>query len=92
MINLRSLVAKLNSVCRECLEAALGLAASRGHYNVELEHWLLKVLERADSDAVALVHHYQADQSRLVADLNRVLNGFKSGNSRTPALADGPRC
>jgi type VI secretion system protein VasG len=87
MTDLKSLIGKLNGLSRSALEAALGLAASGGQYSVEIEHWLLKLLESADSDALALVRHYEVDLPRLRADLDRVIRGLKSGNSRTPTLA-----
>ena len=87
MINIKSLIGKLNGICRNSLEAALGVAASRGHYSVELEHWLVKLLEVSDGDAPAIGRHYEVDLSRLGTDLGRVVNGFKSGNTRTPSLS-----
>jgi type VI secretion system protein VasG len=45
-VDLKSLIAKLNNPCRQALEAAAGLTLSRSHYNVELEHWFLKLLHR----------------------------------------------
>jgi type VI secretion system protein VasG len=45
-VNLKSLVGKLNDTCRSALEAAAGLCLSRTNYNVEIEHWLLKLLEK----------------------------------------------
>jgi len=87
MVDLKSLIGKLNGLSRGALEAALGLAASGGHYSVEIEHWLLKLLDAADSDVLALIRHYEVDAARLRADLDRVVKGLKSGSSRTPALA-----
>ena len=45
-LSLRSLVGKLDDVCRATLESAAGLALSRTNYNVEVEHWLLKLIDR----------------------------------------------
>ena len=61
-LDLKSLVGKLNDSCRAGLEAAAGLCLSRTHYNVEIEHWVLKLLEIPDSDIVALVEKYELDQ------------------------------
>src|SRR6202012_1583315 len=69
------------------LEAAAGLTLSRTHYKVELEHWLLKLVDVADGDMVALLRHYEVDEGRLRADLNRSLDRMKTGNSRAPSLA-----
>ena len=43
--NLQALVGKLNTVCQESLSEAAGLCLSRTNDNVEIEHWLLKLLE-----------------------------------------------
>jgi len=46
----RSLIGKLNATCRRALEGAAGLCMSRTHYAVEVEHWLLKLLEQSDTE------------------------------------------
>lgn len=86
-IDLKSLMGRLNEPCRRALEAAAGLTLSRTHYNVEIEHWLLKLLDVRGSDLVACLKHYGVDDARLAADLNRVLDRLKTGNSRAPALS-----
>ncbi len=86
-IDLKSLVGKLNENCRAGLEAAAGVCLARTHYNVEIEHWILKLLEIPDSDIVALVEKFELDRGRLMADLNKELDRFKSGNTRAPALS-----
>jgi type VI secretion system protein VasG len=86
-VNLKELVGKLNDTCRRTLEAAAGLCLSRTNYNVEIEHWLLKLLETERTDFVAVLRHFGIDPSRLAADLTRVVDRFKSGNSRPPALS-----
>ena len=86
-IDLKSLVGKLNEPCRNALESAAGLCLSRTHYNVEIEHWLLKLLEIADSDMAAILKQFEVDVGKLTQDLNRELDRMKSGNSRAPALS-----
>jgi type VI secretion system protein VasG len=86
-IDLKSLMGKLNEPCRRALEAAAGLTLSRTHYNVEVEHWLVKLLDVRGSDLVACLKHYGVDEARLAADLNKVLDRLKTGNSRAPALS-----
>lgn len=86
-IDLKSLMGRLDEPCRRTLEAAAGLTLSRTHYNVEIEHWLLKLLDVRGSDLVACLKHYGVDDARLAADLNRVLDRLKTGNSRAPALS-----
>jgi type VI secretion system protein VasG len=86
-IDLKSLVSRLNDHCRRTLEAAAGLTLSRSHYNVEIEHWLLKLADGTDTDISAILRHYEADQGRLLTDLNRALDRMKTGNARAPSLS-----
>src|SRR5205823_8291533 len=86
-IDLKSLMGRLNEPCRRALEAAAGLTLSRSHYNVEIEHWLLKLLDVRGSDLVACLKHFDVDDARMASDLNRVLDRLKTGNSRAPALS-----
>ncbi len=86
-INLKELVGKLNETCRGALESAAGLCLSRTNYNIEIEHWLLKLLENGRSDFAIAVKACGIDASRLNADLNRAIDQFKTGNGRPPALS-----
>ena len=86
-IDLKALVARLDDHCRRALEAAAGLTLSRSHYNVEIEHWLVKLADGTDTDIAAILRHYEADHGRLMADLNRALDRLKTGNARAPSLS-----
>ncbi|WP_309644001.1 type VI secretion system ATPase TssH [Phenylobacterium sp.] len=85
-MDLRALIARLDPLCREALESAAGLTLSRTHYNVEIEHWLLKLLEQR-SDVTILLEHFEIDAGRLASDLNRTLDRMATGNGRAPALS-----
>jgi type VI secretion system protein VasG len=86
-IDLKSLVGRLNETSRNALEGAAGLCLSRTHYNVEIEHWLLKLLEVPDSDILAIFDKFDIDLGKLHQDLNRELDRIKGGNTRAPALS-----
>ena len=86
-VNLRGLIGKLNAPTRNALEAAAGLCLSRTHYDVEIEHFLLKALDASDGDLAFILKHYGVNRSRLAADLTKSLDRLKSGNARTPALS-----
>jgi type VI secretion system protein VasG len=86
-IDLKSLVGRLNEPCRRSLEAAAGLTLSRTHYNVEIEHWLLRLADAVDGDVAAIFRHYDLDESRFRIDLGRALDRLKTGNARAPALS-----
>jgi len=87
-LNLKSLIGRLNDTSRRALEGAAGLCVSRTHYEVELEHWLAKLLEGADSDLPRVLRKFDIDPSRFLRDLTRVLDTFKTGNSRRPDLSE----
>jgi type VI secretion system protein VasG len=84
---LKSLVGKLNPTCRNGLESAAGLCLARTNYEVEIEHWLLKLAEAPNTDLAAILRYFEIDNSRLISDLTRVVDHLKTGNSRSPALA-----
>src|ERR1700674_2623312 len=86
-IDLKSLVGKLDEHCRRALEAAAGLTLSRSHYNVELEHWLLKLVDGNGTDLPLVLRHYDLDEGRFRADLNASLDKMRTGNARAPGLS-----
>ena len=86
-VNLRSLISKLNPQARLALESAAGLCLSRTHYDVEIEHYVMKLLDATDGDCALILKHFGVDRSRLAADLAKSLDKLKSGNARTPSLS-----
>ena len=86
-VNLKSLIHKLNDTSRSALEAAAGLCLSRTHYDVEIEHYLLKLMDASDNDVAKILKAFGINKSRLTTDLTRALDKLKSGNARTPALS-----
>ena len=85
--NLRSLIGKLNDTARKAMEGAAGLCLARTHYDIEVEHFLLKALDAADGDLSLILRYFEIDKSRLTGELTRGLDKLKSGNARTPALS-----
>jgi len=85
--NLKSLIGKLNDTARSALEAAAGLCLARTHYDIEIEHYLMKLLDATDSDFGQIAQHFAVEKSRLASELTRSLDKLKAGNARTPALS-----
>ncbi|HOI15050.1 MAG TPA: type VI secretion system ATPase TssH [Geobacteraceae bacterium] len=85
--DLKQLIGKLNQTCRGALEAAAGLCLSHTHYEVDIEHFLIKLLEAQNTDLGKILRYFEIDEARVSADLSRALEGFKTGNARTPALS-----
>ena len=85
-VDLQQIIGRLNPHCRSTLEGSVGLTLSRTHYNVEIEHWLAKLIEAPDNDVAAILQQFAIEPGRLAADLTKVLDRLKTGNSRPPAL------
>lgn len=86
-LNLKALIGKLDNSARSALEGAAGLCLSRTHYDIEIEHYVTKLLDSTEDDFAKIIHHFGVDRSRLSAELGRGLDKLKSGNARTPALS-----
>ncbi|HSW49614.1 MAG TPA: AAA family ATPase, partial [Bryobacteraceae bacterium] len=86
-VNLKSLIGKLNEPTRSALEASAGLCLSRTHYDIEIEHYLTKLLDATGSDFYKILSFFEVDKSRLTGELARALDKLKSGNARTPVLS-----
>jgi type VI secretion system protein VasG len=86
-VNLKSLIARLNRTCRGALEGAAGLCLSRTNYEVEPEHFLLKLIENSDTDIGCIFRHFEVSQARISKDLTTAMDRLKTGNARTPGLS-----
>ena len=86
-INLKSLVDKMSPYMRDSLEGAAGLCLAHSQYNVELEHWLLKLLDISDTDFVTLLEKHDVNPGNVAKQLANTIARFRSGSSRPAALA-----
>jgi type VI secretion system protein VasG len=86
-VNLKSLIGRLNHETRGAVEAAAGLCLSRTHYDVEIEHFMMKLLDSSDSDAAFILKHFGIDRARFSKELTAALDRLKTGNARTPSLS-----
>lgn len=85
--NLKALVAKLNPMTRRAVESAANVALSRTHHEIDIEHVLLEMLDKSDSDLVAILKAYSVDTARLEKDLLHGISQFRTGNTRNPVLS-----
>jgi len=86
-IDLKSLVSRMTELGRRQLEAAAGLTLSRSHYNVEIEHLLVKLIETPGSDVSMILKQAGVDAGRVLSELTRALDKMRTGNARAPALS-----
>ncbi len=86
--SLKGLVNKANTLVKNSLESAAGLCLSRTHYEVEIEHLLLKLVDTVNCDAVLMLKASDVDMSRFMKDITASLDGLKSGSGRNPVLSE----
>ncbi|QGJ71939.1 ATP-dependent Clp protease ATP-binding subunit ClpB [Planctomycetales bacterium 10988] len=86
-VNLKSLFSKLNKPCHQALQGAAGLCVQRTNYEVEFEHVMAKLLDVTSNDVDLIIRHYGINISKLLADTEKTLDGFKRGSSRKPAFS-----
>ena len=75
--NFKAMLAKLNKTCTKALENAAGLCQSRTNYNIEIEHWLVKLLETPDTDLPRLFKHYGIDPDIISRPGPRIVEAFE---------------
>ncbi|MDB5316999.1 MAG: clpV1 [Rhodospirillales bacterium] len=86
-LDLKTLVGRMNALARRQLEAAAGLTLSRSHYNVEIEHVLLKLIELQNSDISVIMRKAGIDAGKAGMEITRALDKLRTGNARAPALS-----
>ncbi len=85
--DLRSLIEKLNTPTKKALEKAAALCQSKTHYTVDIEHWVMALLEESDLDVHAICAHFQLSIDVVKADIQQAFEGYKTGNDHAPALS-----
>ncbi|MGA2117089.1 MAG: type VI secretion system ATPase TssH, partial [Bryobacteraceae bacterium] len=82
---MKPLVGRLNPTTRKALEDAVGLCVSQTHFNLEVEHFLSKLLEATETDFAIIMKTFGVDRSRLAAEIAGSLERMKRGNARGPS-------
>ncbi|MFJ2537527.1 MULTISPECIES: type VI secretion system ATPase TssH [unclassified Pseudomonas] len=86
-MELASLIGRLNPDNRRALERAAQRCLQRGHHFVEIEHLLLELLDIEGGDFAFLLPRFGLERDALSAEINKALELFKAGSTRTPALS-----
>ncbi len=86
-VNLKSLFGRLNETCYTAFNNAAGLCLSRTNYDVEIEHFLLKLIEADNTDFQKILRHFGINAERLTKDIMTSMERFKTGNSSRPDIS-----
>ena len=87
IVEFRSLVERLNPACRDALENAAGLCLNRTHYEITLEHLLVRLLDDPNGDIQLILRQADIDPGRLQRALEQSLESFKTGNGARPQFS-----
>ncbi|CAN7229899.1 type VI secretion system ATPase TssH [Trinickia sp. LjRoot230] len=84
---LKTLIAKLDALCLDAATRAASLCLARGHYEVDLEHLFLTLLDETTSDIGVVLRVNKLSADALRRDLEHELTRLKTGNTRTPVFS-----
>jgi type VI secretion system protein VasG len=73
---------KLNQFSIMMMERAMDRCQERTNPELELAHWLLILAEDEDSDLVKIVRHFGGETTRVINDVNQLLDSLPRGASR----------
>ncbi len=82
-----ALVRKLNGFSRNALENAAGLCVGRSHYEITVDHLMLKLLDHPNGDLQVILRHFEVEPSRVTGALQHNVEGFKAGNTGKPVFS-----
>lgn len=78
LVDLSTLIKKLNSTTRKALEQATELCVANHNEQIKPNHFLAKMLEQKDSDITLIFDHYKLDQEEALQYVQEDLNKLKS--------------
>ena len=87
-ISPKALFSKLDPLAYRAIESATTFCRIRGNSRVELQHWLVQILNAPDSDLHRIVRHAEIDESALASDLTASLDRLPRGATAVTGYSD----
>ncbi len=87
IVDIKGLLLHLNPFCTNSLQAAAGLSVSRTHYEVAIEHFLLKLLDELHADWPLIFERFGIEAGQVRKKLDEVLEDYTGGNSGKPVFS-----
>ncbi|EJG1857111.1 type VI secretion system ATPase TssH, partial [Vibrio parahaemolyticus] len=82
-----SLIQRLHPIAKVALEDAAALAVSEKANEVQIEHYLLSLLERPNSDFDVLLSHFDCSENLLRQSVRSTLDTNAKGNGSKPVFS-----
>ncbi len=83
-----ALFGKLNSVAYKAIEGATVFCKLRGNPYVELEHWVMQIVQAQDTDWHRVIKHFGLDVNVLAKDITNALDRLPRGSTSISDLAE----
>jgi type VI secretion system protein VasG len=87
LVELKPLVGRLNAFTKQALEDGVGLCVSRSHYEITVEHLLVKCFDNVQADVALLLRQNGVDAALVKRDIDRALEDMRTGNAGKPAFS-----
>jgi len=87
LVELKPLVGRLNAYCKQALEDGVGLCVSRGHYEITVEHFLVKLFDDIQADIPLMLRQHEIDAPQVRRGVELSIEDMRSGNAGRPAFS-----
>jgi len=87
LVDLKNLVGRLNPYTKQALENGVGLCVSRTHYEITVEHLLVKLLDDPQSDIPLMLRQHGLDAGQVKRGLDLAIEELRTGNGGKPAFS-----
>ena len=85
--HVKTLLGRLNEFCSRALESAAEFATTRTHYEVSIEHFVIKLLEQGDGDMELALNHFNVNVDELWQGMLENLSRQAASNPGKPAFS-----
>lgn len=87
VVDLKSLVMKLDETARHALESGLGLTVARADSEMRIEHLLLKLFENPDQDVYNFCQFHELSPTTIMARLFEAIDHFPAQTVSVPSFS-----
>jgi len=85
--NIKALLSKLNATMAKAFESAAGACIQRTHFEISVEHCLIKLLDLRKSDFVLILNAMEKDVETARIEIEKSMELLKSGNFSKPKFS-----